>query len=508
MCKQKISTIIVYSIIMFFLVFAFSSYAQTSPSSGDVNNDSTINILDALMIAQYGVGLSPAGFYPEAADVDGGGTINIVDALLVARFYVGLISRFPVQTTTGGVEVVKADVSRNMSPQPEEGELDAIVEGNNRFGFDCFRLIREQPSNIFFSPVSISYAFAMCYAGARGNTETEIARTLRFTLQGERFHNAYNALDLVLTSEPVNPNPDMGEDLKLHIANSIWGQKDYFFYPEFLNILAYHYGAGLNTVDFFTNSEQCRLLINDWVSDQTEERIKDLLPPGSVTPITRMVLTNAIYFKATWYYPFDEDNTYDESFYLLSGNTRPIPMMHQTLSTIYCEVPGQFQAVKLNYQGQRRNSMIIVLPGEGNYSSFENGFTYDSFKEIVEEMTAYRVILTLPKFTYRWGGTITGVLTSLGMTESFDASLADFSGITNEEELFISDVIHKAFVGVDENGTEAAAATAIVMAGSAPNPPTPPPAVTMTINRPFIFFIYNENTGTILFMGRVLEPEV
>jgi serpin B len=508
MNKQIITITIIISIILIFVVSGFSLYAQTSPVKGDVNNDGTINILDALLIAQYTVGLSPNGFYTEAADVDGNDTINIVDALLVARYYVGLISQFPVQATVGGVEVVKSDVNRNMSPQPAEGDLDAVVEGNNQFGFDCFRIIREQPDNIFFSPVSISYAFAMCYAGARGNTETEIARTLHFTLQGERFHNAYNSLDLTLTSEPANPNPDMGEDLKLHIANSIWGQKDYFFYPEFLDILAYHYGAGLNTVDFFTNSEQCRLLINDWVSNQTEERIKDLLPSGSVTPLTRMVLTNAIYFKATWYYPFDEDNTNDESFYLLSGNTSTIPMMHQILNTIYYEVAGQYQAVKLNYQGQRRNSMIIVMPAEGNYTSFENSFTYNIFKEIIQEMTAYRVILTLPKFTYRWGGTITSVLKSLGMTESFDSSLADFSGITNEEKLFISDVIHKAFVGVDENGTEAAAATAIVMTGSAPNPPTPPPAVTMTINRPFIFFIYNENTGTILFMGRVLEPEV
>ncbi|MBN1699761.1 MAG: hypothetical protein JW881_19760 [Spirochaetales bacterium] len=497
--------------LLFILVIGgFSLFAQSNPGLGNVNDDNTVNILDALLIAQYSVGLSPANFNTTVADVNGDGSITIVDALLVARFYVGLITEFPVQNVTGEVEIVASELSRNTSPSLQENELAQAVDGINGFGFDCFHVIRESAeeasNNIFYSPVSISYAFAMCYAGARGSTESEIERVLHFTLQGERLHNAYNSLDLTLTSEQENPVSAMGEDLKLHIVNSIWGQKDYYFYPDYLDILAYHYGAGMNTVDFFNNAEQCRLLINQWVSDQTAGKIKDLLPGGSVTPLTRLVLTNAIYFKAVWYYPFDEDNTYDQTFHLLSGTTKDVPMMHQTVSTVYCDVPGQYQAVKLNYQGTKKNSMIIILPEEGSYTSVESDLTYDSFGEIVGQMTGHKVILTLPKFTCRWGSSITTMLMALGMTESFDATSADFSGITNEEKLFISDVIHKAYVGVDENGTEAAAATAIVLAGSSPNPPTPPPAVTMTIDRPFIFFIYNENTGTILFMGRVMDP--
>jgi serpin B len=244
------------------------------------------------------------------------------------------------------------------------------------------------------------------------------------------------------------------------------------------------------------------------VSDQTEDRINNLLPEGSITPLTRLVLTNAIYFKANWLSPFEEENTYDENFYPADGNTVTIPMMHQTQTTRYYEVSGEYQAVKLNYMGTRSNSMIIILPAEGRLSSFESGFTNTIFNTIKQEMSTYRVVLTFPKFSYRWGESIAPFLKSLGMEVSFSGN-ADFTRITNEERLYIEDVIHKAFIAVDEIGTEAAAATAVIVPGGVgPGPtPEPPPLVTMTINRPFLFLICNDNTGTILFIGRVVTPE-
>jgi serpin B len=487
------------AILIFLLIIqGFSLNAQETAVAGDVNNDGDINIIDALIVAQYYVGIISTVQFPEAADVDGNGTIDIIDALLIARYYVGLITEFPA---AGGIEIVGSSMERNTSPQPGAGELEAVVDGNNEFAFDCYKLVKEEGGNVFFSPVSISFAFGMCYAGANGNTETEMARAMHFTLPENDLHNAFNALDLALTTEPENANPDNGEDLKLHIANSTWGQKDYYFVPDFLDILAYYYGAGMFTVDFKTDPEKCRLLINNWVSDKTEERINDLLPPGSITDLARLVLTNAIYFKANWLYPFKEEDTKDGRFNLLDGSTVTVPLMHRVLTTSYCEAGGQYQAIKLGYQGTRKNSMVVILPAEGQFESVENKLTNTQFKEIVHAMGRYQVTLTMPKYSFEWQKSLKSTLHSLGMLDAFNYMEADFSGINGDYDLFIHDVFHKAFVAVDEIGTEAAAATAIIV-GIVSIPPT----ATMTIDRPFIFAIYNDDTGAILFLGRVMQP--
>lgn len=496
--KKRIPLIIMIILLIF---SSFSLHAQTTPRYGDVNNDGSIDIVDALMTAQYYVGLIMTFAFPEAADVDGNGTINIVDALMIAQYYVGLISEFPVQQTLAGMEVVKSDLKRNPEPQPAAGELEAVVDGNNQFAFDCYREIKGQDGNLFFSPVSISFAFAMCYAGANGNTEAQIADTMHFTLPEDTLHNAFNSLDLVLTSEPANPNPDAGEDLKLHIANSTWGQMNYYFVPDFLDVLAYHYGAGMNTVDFKSNPENCRLLINDWVSDNTEQRINDLLPPGSIGTLTRLVLTNAIYFKANWLDPFDEAETRDGPFRLEGGGSVTVPMMNQVLTTSYCAAAGEYQAVKLAYQGTKKNSMIVILPAAGGLAAFENSLDTAKLAEILQSLGRYRVTLAMPKISYEWEDSLKGTLQSLGMTDAFIDSSADFSGINGERDLFIHDVLHKAFVTVDEKGTEAAAATAIIMGIT-----SIPPSVVMTIDRPFLFLIYNDDTGAVLFLGRVMQP--
>ena len=230
-------------IVCLLIVQGFSLQAQSSIDYGDVNGDGVIDIIDALLVAQYYVGLIVTFAFPEAGDVDGNNALDIIDALLIAQYYVGLITEFPVSATIEGVEIIQSDIERNMAPEPGPGELEAVVNGNNQFAFDCYTQIKADGENLFFSPVSISFAFGMCFAGANGNTETEIADTLHFTLPEDSVHNAFNALDLALTGKPENSDPNRGEELKLHIANSTWGQKDYYFVPEFLDVLAYYYGA-------------------------------------------------------------------------------------------------------------------------------------------------------------------------------------------------------------------------------------------------------------------------
>ena len=243
------------------------AFSQSSGSLGDANGDNSIDIVDALLVAQYYVRLPISTFYPDVADVDASGTIDIVDALLIAQFYVGLITEFP-GGDQDGIEILKSEIDRNTAPQTETEELASVARGNNLFAFDLFHAIRandDEGVNIFFSPLSISYTFAMCYAGANGNTETEIASVMHFTLPEERLHNTFNALEVILTEEPVDPPSYAGDELILHLVNSTWGQIGYPFAPGFLDTLAYNYGAGLNLVDFLNNPEECRLLINDWV---------------------------------------------------------------------------------------------------------------------------------------------------------------------------------------------------------------------------------------------------
>ena len=487
---------IIFLITIFcFLIFQTSFGAEML---GDANDNGLIDIIDALVVAQYYVGFDPVTFITANADVDGSATINIIDALLIAQYYVGLITEFPAQS---GVEILSSNEERNLSPSPDLTELDSVVQGNNDFAFDIFGYYKDKNNNLFFSPVSVSFAFAMCSAGAQTNTETEIDTVMHFELANDRLHNAFNALEIELTTETENAPPEAGEELKIHIANSTWGQKEYYFVPDFLDILAINYGAGMNLVDFINQPEECRVLINEWVSDKTEQKINDLLPPGSINALTRLVLTNAIYFKANWRDPFDEKDTVQGSFTFLDGSTTSVPMMSQVSSLFYCEAQGEYAAIKLPYQGVKQNSMIIILPDEGNFNAFIQDFDNFQYNTILSLLRTYQVTLKMPKFEYEWVESLKAPLIEAGMVDTFDYMAADFSGINGERDLYIFDVFHKAFVSVDEKGTEAAAATAIVIGTTS----VPEPA-TMTVDRPFLFIIQNDHTGAILFFGMVLKP--
>jgi len=341
----------------------------------------------------------------------------------------------------------------------------------------------------------------MTYAGARGETEQQMADALHFTLGQDGLHPAFNALDLDLDSRSKGASDAGGEKFQFSIVNRIWGQVGFSFHEAFLDVLAENYGAGLSLLDFFSAPEPSRITINDWVAEQTKDRIENLIPQGGVTDETRMVLTNAIYFKAAWRDPFDEVCTSDQPFDLLDGGQVTVAMMRQAADYGYALGDG-YQIVELPYDGGEL-SMVIFLPDAGRFEEFESTLDSARFASILEDVDFQEVDLSLPKFTFEWGDSLRDTLQMMGMEDAFDRSTADFSGMTSMERLYIGDVIHKAFVAVDEEGTEAAAATAVIMF-EATAPPEEP--VVVTVDRPFFFVLRDIPTGTILFLGRVVDP--
>ncbi len=398
-------------------------------------------------------------------------------------------------------EVLESDKQRVTSPDVSTSEQASLVEGNSAFAFELYKALKGEEGNLFYSPYSISLALAMTYAGARGETAQQMADTLQFLLEQDRLHPAFNWLDAELASRGQGAEGKDGEGFRLNIVNAIWGQKDYEFLSDFLDVLAENYGAGLRILDFITETEESRLTINDWVYNQTEECIEDLIPPGAIDALTRLVLTNAIYFNAAWEYPFDEDMTADGPFYLLDGAQVTMPMMRQTESFGYTEGEG-YQAVELRYDGEEL-SMVILLPESGKFEAFEEGLGAQQVTDIVRDLQPIEVALTMPQFEFDSEFSLKDTLADMGMPVAFSSG-ADFSGMTGNRDLFITDVVHKAFVSVDEAGTEAAAATAVIVGLTA----LPDPPVEVTMDRPFIFLIRDIETGAILFVGRVLNPGV
>jgi serpin B len=397
-------------------------------------------------------------------------------------------------------ELLMSDKPRETSPDVSEADLALLIDGNTAFAFDLYQALKEKDGNLFYSPHSISVALAMTYAGARGDTAEQMADTLEFLLEQERLHPAFNWLDVVLASRGEGAQGKDGEGFRLNIVNAIWGQKDYSFLTEFLDVLAENYGAGLRILDFINETEKSRLAINDWVSDQTEDRIKDLIPEGAIDALTRLVLTNAIYFNAAWAYPFDEDVTANGPFYVLDGGQVTVPMMRQTESFGYTEGEG-YQAVELLYDGDEL-SMVILLPASGDFQAFEEGLQDQRVSDIIGDLQPAQVVLTMPKFEFDSEFSLKNTLADMGMPIAFSEA-ADLSGMTGTRDLCISEVLHKAFVSVDEAGTEAAAATAVIVGETS----VPAEPVEVTIDRPFIFLIRDIETGAVLFVGRVLNPE-
>jgi serpin B len=371
---------------------------------------------------------------------------------LIAVLVIVLLLPLIACTQPAPGELLKSDKERITSPDASSSEQALLVEGNSAFAFELYQALKGEEGNLFYSPYSISVALAMTYAGARGETAQQMAATLQFLLEQDRLHPAFNWLDAELASRGEGAAGKDGGKFRLNIVNAIWGQKDYEFLSDFLDILAENYGAGLRILDFTIETEKSRIAINDWVSDQTEGRIKDLIPPGAIDALTRLVLTNAIYFNAAWAYPFDDKVTANGPFYLLDGGQVSVPMMKQTESFGYAEGEG-YQAVELLYDGDEL-SMVILLPASGNFEAFEQGLQVQQVSDIISGLQFTQVTLTMPKFEFDSAFSLKDTLAGMGMPIAFSGD-ADFSGMTGNPELFISDVVHKAFVSVDEAGTEA-----------------------------------------------------
>ncbi len=397
------------------------------------------------------------------------------------------------------VGTAHSEKQRVVSPDVSASDLNTLVDGNSEFAFDLYQSLRDEQGNLFYSPYSISLALAMTYAGARSETEQQMADTLHFILSQDSLHPAFNSLDQQLASRGQGAQGKDDKGFRLNIVNAIWGQEDYKFLAAYLDLLAENYGAGLRLLNFINAPEECRVTINDWVSDQTEGRIEDLIPQGAIDAMTRLVLTNAIYFNAAWLHPFNEKTTQNGTFHLLDGSQVTVPMMKQTASFGYAEGEG-YQAVELLYDGSQL-SMIILLPESGNFDSFEQSLDADYADAILTDLEYSQVALTLPKFEFESEFSLTDTLAAIGMPVAFSDE-ADFSGMTGNRELTITDILHKAFVSVDEAGTEAAAATAVVV-GLTSIPAEP---VEVTVDSPFIFLIRDIETGAILFVGRVMTP--
>ncbi len=403
------------------------------------------------------------------------------------------------QTQVYGQEA-KSDNNYNTSPNVSDKDLQTLVNGNNEFAYELYQqLISETDGNLFYSPYSLSLALAMTYAGADGQTKEQMADVLNFLLEDEELHAAFNKLAIELNSRDDLPAGSDAKGFRLSVVNAIWGQKDFQFISKFLDILAENYDAGIRLLDFINQSEESRITINDWISEQTNDKINDLIPEGALNADTRLVLTNAIYFKAAWLNQFNKKYTYDDIFYLLDGSTINVPMMHQTGTFRYTDGDG-FIAVELPYD-TRDLSMTIIVPDDGNFENFENSLTPELINIITANLSGINMELTMPKFEFESEFSVKDALTSLGITEAF-SDFADFSGITDEADLCIGDVLHKAFVSVDEEGTEAAAASAVIM--SVTSMPLAP--IKVSIDSSFIFIIGDTETGTTLFVGRVLNP--
>ncbi len=372
-----------------------------------------------------------------------------------------------------------------------------VAGSNNRFALDIYKSLShssDAAENLLVSPFSISTALAMTYAGARGETATQMANVLHFFDQpSESLHPAYGEL--------LGDLKGSREGYQLNVANRLFGQASYAFKNEFLDLVAKDYSAPLEELDFYADAEVARVHINDWVEGETNQRIKNLLPQGSVTQDTRLVLTNAIHFDGQWKHKFLEEATRDVSFFRADGAQETVSMMFQQESFNYAELDG-FQMLEMPYAGDDL-SMVVMLPEDvDGLSGLEHSLTPAMLDESLAALRQREVRVSLPKFTFDDSFTLSSALAELGMGNAF-GSQADFTGIA-DAGLSISDVLHKTFIDVNEEGTEAAAATGVIIGVT--SVVWNPPPVEFRADRPFLFALRDTHSGSLLFLGRVTEP--
>jgi serpin B len=402
-----------------------------------------------------------------------------------------------VTAQEGSVTVQSYAGGRDSLPTVSLADLAALAKGNTDFACDIYRKFSDANSgNTFISPYSMSLALAMTWAGARGQTESQMASALHFTLGQSRLHPAFDALDLSLKSRAAKDGFD------LNIVNQLWGEKTFHFLPDFLKTESVSYGASLRLLDFLNNPDASRVTINSWVSDQTQSRIQDLIPQGAITPGTVLVLTNAIYFNAQWADTFRKEDSYSQTFYRESDSVSAV-FMHREGTCRY-DSGTDYSALEMQYKGSEI-SMLIILPNPGKMAAVESALSSDFLSALEGALQSRAVWVGIPKFKFGTASiSLKNMLSALGMAAAF-SDAADFSGIDGSRDLLIQDAIHKAFVSVDERGTEAAAATAVIVGKSSLEFPPPVPFMA---DRPFIFLIKDNATGTVVFIGKIVSPVV
>lgn len=403
-----------------------------------------------------------------------------------------------IATVTAALALVAA-LAMTTSAQPASDDQTAVVRGNNQFAADLYGQLGQKEGNLFFSPYSISSALAMTYVGARGQTATDMAKTLHFDLDRPQLNDGWSSLNRALRGT------DVKRPYQLSVANALWTQKGFSFLPAFKQTAQQSYSAGLHEVDYKGSTEAARQTINRWVENETKDKIKDLIAKGVLTSDTRLVLTNAIYFKAPWMSTFHEPATKKEDFTLASGDKVKTPMMHQVHRFPYAE-GDDFQLVSLPYE-RGDLSFVAILPKKADgLPALEKKMNAARLSDLLGKARTREVILTLPKFKMTAQANLNKTLKALGMGIAFSPK-ADFTGMSTEDALSISDVIHKAYIDLNEKGTEAAAATAVVVGVTSAIIPRPEERVTFRADHPFQFVIRENRTGSILFMGRLVNPQ-
>lgn len=414
----------------------------------------------------------------------------------------------PVADPHGGPpgDAIPGEFSRELTPDVTVPTFQDFSAHNRDFAFELFAHIgadEGDDENVFISPHSVTSALAMAYAGARNETRDEMAEVLRYQIDDDALFPSFNKLDLALQSR-ADVSGDGGPPT-LAIANQAWGHKELEFVQDYLNILSQHFGSDMRAVDFFNDYEELREAINEWVENSTEERIIDLLPPGSLNADTRFVLVNAIYFYAGWKAPFDERHTEQQPFHLLDGTTDDVLLMRKT-ETISYATDDDTVMVSVPYVGDDL-SFVAWMPAdaETDFHQWQQGVDRQSFDELIDGLVPRRVRLFLPRFQQEQNFALSEIFQQMGMTRPFGPA-ADFGGIAQLPEdanLFIYEIFHNTFIKLDEEGTEAAAATAVVGSGDGGAPPEP---IEVRLDRPFYYAIYDHPTDSILFLGRMTNP--
>jgi len=413
---------------------------------------------------------------------------------------------------SGPFEVALADlrsatttVSRIVDPQVPTADATTLAADNAAFAFDVYQQLAQQLAlkgkNLVFSPASLSIALAMTYAGAAGTTATQMAQTLHFSLPSAQLHPAFNALDQALASRGQGKLGADGGPMRVRIVNALWAEQTASFQSVFLDTLAANYGASMNLLDFIGEPEVSRTVINEWVSEQTANKIPELLAKDTIDSNVKLVLTDAVYLNAAWAVPFYPGMTSDGAFSRLDNSSATTKLMSADSISLPAVQGSNYRAVSLAY-ADTRLSLVVVLPDTGQFEQVERTMNASTLDALVGGMTQKKVGLTLPRFRVETGSRLRTLLQALGMTAAFDPSAADFSGMTGAPGLYISDVIHKAFIDVAEKGTEAAAATAVIMKDAS----IPQVDLYFRADHPFLYYLRDQPTGAILFMGRVLDP--